>query len=1102
MITVLNANGVVVTHFNNETPEGVPYFEPELTENIESLVSRFSFSAPLEETNSEYLTGLNKVLVKDKDGDLRLFNIINTYEEFQEVNATIRVECEDFSISEMNSTVIAPFNGHNLGDSLTKAVAGTGWSVEYAADTWQEGEDPFVLTDYTNMREVFSKLNETYKIEFKFTAEKDAFNHVKRVVKVFKNRGLQTGKYFTYDRDVLGITRDIKYDGIKTAIMPYYTGSDGKVWTLKNWAPVNPIEGFTKDKESPLIVHNEAHATYDEPFFFKAMPFKGTGTNTELVYRQGCEELLNHIAPQYTYTVNVLLLQRLIGWEGEDIALGDTVWIKERVGSREIGLEARVIEYVYHEDDPSLDEVTFTNFREINTYDTDDIAGIRDALKDLGDRVDSNTVIIEGFGDQIAKIEEGQEGIIEDLNGKNSISIGDTPKPNPIDGDTWFSTRVNEKGQTIHEIKVWDGVEKVWKLSMDTSKAFEAQDTADEAAKEAADSLEKANQAVEDADTAKTAAQEALDRYNKLMISGRNLVRNSQKITVNDTGAGTTGRRKTIPLAINTKPNTDYKLRFKYVLTAGTLPEGITVGIYNTSALAFTSNIVLVPTNGNESGEGFAEFTTTAREGDVLLIYQGVRNEVKDGDNFDFSEVYLVEGDKIGDWQPAPEDAIASITNINGEITSLVTKTDGLETNFSQISQTVDEIQLTVGDKADKSQITQLQDQINLRVEKNDVINQINVSTEGIIIDGAKVQITGKTYIEDAVIKDAMIADLSASKLTAGVIDASKINVTNIDASQIKAGTIQGIEISGSKFVNSWDKTESIIGGQAHRVGTTTISEGSISQDNDTFVIPTGETERLRSEENTLIQYGRLTNLTKNYDTATGKILQSTSEGSISGSGITLNGADLVNNVQNSGVLTPEKLTFQTLKGTTVTGTTELSGGLIKVDGRSPNISGWGQGANKNNFGSGTLLRFGALESVGFNTNVANVNALVQRAGDYEAFQAQRDARLKFQATVLLQGGDGANESDYAYAKMQIKNTWKELADQTTNTQGGTMLFTAVSPAWDKAVRLQHVGTATIVINVKKGQFFGVVVELRASRNNLFAGRLVNVSIEEMFPTS
>lgn len=819
MITVLNANGQTVAHFVNNVSEGVPYFEPTLTENIETLVSTFSFSVPLDCDESQYLKGLNKVLVKDKDGDLRQFNIIHTEEVFQEVDSRILVECEDFSISEMNDTVIYPFNGHNLGDTLTKAVQGTGWSVEYSADTWQEVEEPFILADYTNMREVFGNIQKTYDVDFKFTAERTAFNQTKRIVKVYKNRGVQTGRYFTYDRDVLGITRDVRYDTIKTAILPYYTGVEGKVWTLKGMVPVNPIEGITKDKESPLVVHNQAHADYDEPFFFKAMPFKASSTNPEQVYRQSVEELLKYIAPVYTYTVNVILLNRVQGWEGETLALGDTVWMKERVGSREIGLEARVIEYVYHEDDPSLDEVTFTNFREIDTYDTSDIAGIRDALNDLKDQVDSNTVIIETTREQISKLEEGQAGIITDLNGKNSISIGDTPKPNPIDGDTWFSTRVNEAGQTIHEIKVWDGVEKVWKLSMDTSKAFEAEDTAKAAQKDADESLVKANKAVEDADTAKTAAQEALDRYNKLMISGRNLALNSQKITIPDTdGATSINRRKSIPLSIKLKPNTQYLLRFKYELESGTLPESITVVLWHGSG--FASNIVHVPTKASNVGEGSATLTTNSSEANVLFMYQGKRLEVKQGDSFLFTEVYLVEGDKIGDWQPAPEDAIASITNINGEITSLVTKTDGLETNYSQISQTVDEIQLTVGDKADKSQITQLHDQINLRVEKDDVINQINVSTEGIIIDGAKVQITGKTYIEDAVITDAMISDLSATKLTAGVIDASKINVTNIDASQIKAGTIQGIDIIGSKITNPFE-----IGSEGYTLTGQTVME-------------------------------------------------------------------------------------------------------------------------------------------------------------------------------------------------------------------------------------------------------------------------------------
>lgn len=97
---------------------------------------------------------------------------------------------------------------------------------------------------------------------------------------------------------------------------------------------------------------------------------------------------------------------------------------------------------------------------------------------------------------------------------------------------------------------------------------------------------------------------------------------------------------------------------------------------------------------------------------------------------------------------------------------------------------------------ATESEITQLSDSINLRVQKNDVINQINVSSEGILIDGAKVHITGTTTIDNAVIKSAMIDSLSASKLTAGTIDASLIDVINLNADNISTGTITGSNLS------------------------------------------------------------------------------------------------------------------------------------------------------------------------------------------------------------------------------------------------------------------------------------------------------------------
>ncbi|WP_424349585.1 gp58-like family protein [Latilactobacillus sp. 5-91] len=97
---------------------------------------------------------------------------------------------------------------------------------------------------------------------------------------------------------------------------------------------------------------------------------------------------------------------------------------------------------------------------------------------------------------------------------------------------------------------------------------------------------------------------------------------------------------------------------------------------------------------------------------------------------------------------------------------------------------------------ATQSQITQLANDINLRVEKDKVVNQINISPEGILIDGKKVHITGQTSIDNAVIKDAMIADIRADKITAGTLNAANVNVINLNANNITTGTLKGANLS------------------------------------------------------------------------------------------------------------------------------------------------------------------------------------------------------------------------------------------------------------------------------------------------------------------
>ncbi|MGX6992169.1 phage tail spike protein, partial [Pseudolactococcus reticulitermitis] len=80
------------------------------------------------------------------------------------------------------------------------------------------------------------------------------------------------------------------------------------------------------------------------------------------------------------------------------------------------------------------------------------------------------------------------------------------------------------------------------------------------------------------------------------------------------------------------------------------------------------------------------------------------------------------------------------------------------------------------------SAILMTKDLINLRVAKGDVINQINVSTEGILISGNKVHITGTTTIDSGVITSAMIATAAITNAKIGDATISSAKISSLDA--------------------------------------------------------------------------------------------------------------------------------------------------------------------------------------------------------------------------------------------------------------------------------------------------------------------------------
>ena len=146
----------------------------------------------------------------------------------------------------------------------------------------------------------------------------------------------------------------------------------------------------------------------------------------------------------------------------------------------------------------------------------------------------------------------------------------------------------------------------------------------------------------------------------------------------------------------------------------------------------------------------------------------------------------------------------------------------------SQISQQADRITSVVTelgkspDKCAYSAITQLQSGINLRVAKTDfngqnIVNQINLSPQGTLIDGKYLHVTGTTKFDNDVIVGGMIKSgaISGDKIAANTISADKLNVSSLSAISATIGTLRTktsgarVEIS-SNLIQVFDENNTL----------------------------------------------------------------------------------------------------------------------------------------------------------------------------------------------------------------------------------------------------------------------------------------------------
>lgn len=186
----------------------------EMSMNVEEKTETFDFT--IENTRAEKLRERNRIIAQDNNGTFREFIIIHIADNF---DGTTEIECNASYLEDLKTAKpIKPgkFEAHTTTQALLKTLADTGWEV--SDDTEYGGNRTTSWTSHTNPFDLIYMLCTTYDMVPSFYIELGAHTVEHRYVSITKPKNLFKGKEITKGKDLTGMTRTIDLSEVKTAL--------------------------------------------------------------------------------------------------------------------------------------------------------------------------------------------------------------------------------------------------------------------------------------------------------------------------------------------------------------------------------------------------------------------------------------------------------------------------------------------------------------------------------------------------------------------------------------------------------------------------------------------------------------------------------------------------------------------------------------------------------------------------------------------------------------------------------------------------------------------------------------------------------------------
>lgn len=423
-----------------------------MSTNAEEKSETFDFT--MLNDRAEHLRERNRIIAQDNNGVYREFIISHVVDNF---DGTTDVESNASYLEDIDkSRPIKPgkYSSYSTSQALNETLRNTGW--EMSDDTEHGGMRTTSWTSYSTPYEVINMLCTTYGMVAEYYIELGSHTVEHRYVTLKKPVSLFKGKEITKGKDLTGMTRTVDMSEVRTAL--YAIGP----------------ENDTGQRLEKIVTDDDAQAQFGLPGRYLWSVYEPESDDSNMTDKRlttlAKTELNKRNKSAISYEITSTDIHK--HYPEMVVSLHDTVRIKDRDFRPPLYIEAEVIGVDYN----LLTDESNYKFGNVVEYEENNLRDIfnkklSDISKKLNDNVSNiNTIVNDVVSGQLEYYER-------------KIFKQDTPPDNPVNDMLWYDTsnpnvavlRRYWNGEWLNETV--DDVEKIGGVTREKALLSELQNT-------------------------------------------------------------------------------------------------------------------------------------------------------------------------------------------------------------------------------------------------------------------------------------------------------------------------------------------------------------------------------------------------------------------------------------------------------------------------------------------------------------------------------------------------------------------------------------------------------------------------------------------------